>query len=211
MLPYLDVVHRDAVLEDAGVDEVPQRLRQVPRLPRLVLVDAHDPVAEVVVLAQDVRVGVVLHVVRALPLLGRGRVVPVPGRGVDLRVSHPVPLPVQDVVADLHVVERLGHRQARRPQEPGRREAAAQQQRPTAQLADPLRLDDPADVRRVALAPGFEDGLTDVVELAADGLDVRIGQVGHLVVRLSLESSHWRVVPRHGNRTPAGTPPISPA
>src|SRR3712207_7545139 len=53
--------------------------------------------------AEDVRVGVVPLVVRALPLLRRRRVVPVPGGRVDLGVPHPVPLPVQDVVADLHV------------------------------------------------------------------------------------------------------------
>ena len=71
VLAELDVVHRDAVLEDAGVHEVPQRLHQVARLPGLVLVHAHDAVAEVVVLAEDVRVRVVLHVVGALPLLRR--------------------------------------------------------------------------------------------------------------------------------------------
>ena len=30
--------------------------------------------------------------------------VPLPLRGVDIRVAHPVPLAVQDVVADLHVL-----------------------------------------------------------------------------------------------------------
>ena len=67
-LPELEVVHRDAVLEDARVDEVPQRLGQVTRLPFLSLVDAQDAVAEVVVLAQDVGVDVVAVVVGAPPL-----------------------------------------------------------------------------------------------------------------------------------------------
>ena len=87
----VDVVHRDAVLEQARVDEVPQRLHEVARLPRLVLVDAHDAVAEVVVLAEDVGEGVVLHVVRALPLRRRRGVVPLPGAwsGSSGRASSP--------------------------------------------------------------------------------------------------------------------------
>ena len=87
----LQVVHRDAVLEDARVDRVPQRLDQVPRLPRLVLVDAQDAVAEVVVLAEDVGEDVVLLVVRALPVLRRRRVVPLPRRasGSTGRASSP--------------------------------------------------------------------------------------------------------------------------
>ncbi len=54
-----------------AVTAVPQRLDQVARLPRLRLVDTHDPVAEVVVHPDDVRVRVVHLVVRALPLLRR--------------------------------------------------------------------------------------------------------------------------------------------
>ena len=103
----VEVVHRDAVLEDAGVDQVPQRLDEVARLPLLGLVDAQDAVAQVVVHAEHVGVHVVPVVVGPTPLLrGRG-VVPLPGRGVDPRVAHPVPLPVQHVVPDLHVVEDL--------------------------------------------------------------------------------------------------------
>ena len=104
----LEVVRRDAVLEEHHVDEVPERLAEVERVPGLVLVDAHDAVAEVVVLADDVRVGVVELVVAVLPLLGRRRGVPLPGGRVDLGVAHPVPLAVQDVVADLHVLQDLG-------------------------------------------------------------------------------------------------------
>ena len=91
-------------------------------MPALVLVDAHDAVAEVVVLADHVRVRVVQLVVRVLPLLGGRGVVPLPGGGVDLRVAHPVPLAVQDVVPDLHVLQDLGDRQAGGADQPGRRE-----------------------------------------------------------------------------------------
>src|SRR3712207_7626360 len=51
------------------VDEVPQGLAEVERLPLLVLVDAHDAVTEVVVLADHVGVRVVQLVVRVLPLV----------------------------------------------------------------------------------------------------------------------------------------------
>jgi hypothetical protein len=71
MVAQVEVVHRDALLEDAGGHEVPQRLDQVARPPLLRLVDAHDAVAEVVVHPDDVGVPVVDLVVSALPLLGR--------------------------------------------------------------------------------------------------------------------------------------------
>ncbi len=65
------------------VHQVEQRLGEVARPPLLRLVDAHDAVAEVVVLAEHVGVHVVPVVVRALPLLGGRGVVPLPRRGVD--------------------------------------------------------------------------------------------------------------------------------
>ena len=125
---------------------------EVERVPALVLVDAHDPVAEVVVLADDVGVRVVQLVVRVLPLLGRRRVVPLPGGGVDLRVAHPVPLAVQDVVADLHVLQDLRHGQAGGADQPRGREDRDQQHAPAGQLEPALRRDDPADVGGVVLA-----------------------------------------------------------
>ena len=123
-------------------------------MPLLVLVDAHDAVAEVVVLADHVGVRVVQLVVRVLPLLGRGGVVPLPGGGVDLRVAHPVPLAVQDVVADLHVLQDLGHRQAGGADQPGGREQREQQHAAAAQLELALGRDDLADVGGVSLAAG---------------------------------------------------------
>ena len=54
--------------------------------------------------------------------------------GVDLRVPHPVPLAVEHVVADLHVVEDLGQREARRTEPPGGAALAGDQDDPTAQL-----------------------------------------------------------------------------
>ena len=99
-------------------------------MPLLLRVDPHDLVAEVLVLAADVGEGVVDVVVGVLPGLGGRGGVPVPGRGVDLRVVHPVPLAVQDVVADLHVLEDLRRRERRRPGDPGRPVAGGEQQHP---------------------------------------------------------------------------------
>ena len=112
------VVERDAPLEEPHQHEVVERLQQVDRMPLLVRVDAHDLVAEIAVLAADVGERVVLVVVRVLPGVGRRGRVPVPALGVDVRVVHPVPLPVHDVVADLHVLEDLGQRQHRRAAQP---------------------------------------------------------------------------------------------
>jgi hypothetical protein len=58
VLPQLQVIGRDSVLEQQRIDGVPHRLAEVERMPSLVLVDAHDAVAEVTVLAEHVRVRV---------------------------------------------------------------------------------------------------------------------------------------------------------
>ena len=109
-------------------EQVVERLGEVDRVPLLMRVDPHDLVAEVLVLAADVRVGVVDVVVRVLPRLGGRCGVPVPGRRVDLGVVHPVPLAVEDVVADLHVLEDLGRRVRGRAGHPGGPVARAEQQ-----------------------------------------------------------------------------------
>ena len=177
VLADLEVVGGDAVLEEAGVDEVPQRLGEVERHPALVLVDPHDAVAEVLVLADDVGVGVVDFVVRVLPHVGGGGVVPLPGRGVDLVVAHPVPLAVHDVVADLHVLDDLGDREPDRACQPCRRKQREQQYGAAAQFELALKVDDVADVVGVALAAAVEDLLADGVEFAAQVLDVLVAEV----------------------------------
>jgi len=50
-------------MEEAGVDEVPDRLSEVERHPALVLVHSHDAIAEVLVLADDVGVAVVVPLI----------------------------------------------------------------------------------------------------------------------------------------------------
>ena len=152
-------------------------------MPLLLRVDPHDLVAEVLVLAADVRVGVVDVVVGVLPRLrGRGGV-PVPGRGVDLGVVHPVPLAVHDVVADLHVLEDLGQprgggAERARPAGSARRSAATRAHHGE----PPVHLDHRSDVVGVALAEVVEDLVVDRVELAAELLDLLVGQAGQRVL-----------------------------
>ena len=96
---------------------------------------------------------------------------------MDLRVAHPVPLAVQDVVPDLHVVEHLGDREARGAEHPGGLVPAREQERAAAHLELALHVDDASDVRRVPCAAIVEDRLPDGVELATDRLDVGSRQV----------------------------------
>ena len=165
--------------KNAASTQVVERLRQVDRVPLLVRVDPHDLVAEVLVLAADVRVRVVHVVVGVLPRLGRRRRVPVPRRGVDVRVVHPVPLAVHDVVADLHVLEDLGQRQRRRSRRP--RPACTSRRRggsatPRARRRCISIIDD--DVRAVAVAEVGEDLVVDRVELLAELLDLLVAEPG---------------------------------
>ncbi len=170
------VVEGHAPLEERHQHEVVERLEQVDRVPALVRVDPHDLVAEVLVLAADVRVRVVHVVVGVLPGLLGGRGVPVPGRGVDVRVVHPVPLAVHHVVADLHVLEDLGHRQGGRAGDPARPVARSEQQRAAEQRQAPLERDDRADVGGVALAEAGEHLVVDRLELLAELLDLLRGE-----------------------------------
>ncbi len=163
--PELEVLHRHAPLEVERQDEVGEWLQQARRRPLLLLGQAQHAVAEVVVLADDVGVVVVVDVVRLAPVVGRAGDVPVVGAGIEAGVVHPVVLAVQHVVADLHVLEDLGRRQADHASDPAQRPDAEHQQ---AAPADRGALDDAAhaaDVARVARA--------DVgVLLAAQGLDL---------------------------------------
>ena len=173
----VEVVGRDPPLEERGEDEVVERLQQIDRVPFLMRVDPHDLVAEVLVLAADVRVGVVDVVVGVLPGLGRGGGVPVPGRGVDLGVVHPVPLPVQDVVPDLHVLEDLGRRVGDGSRDPGRPIARAEQQHPPHHREAAMHRDHARDVAAIAVAEVGVDLVVDGVELAPQLLDLLLAEV----------------------------------
>ena len=180
----VEVVERHAPLEEQHEEHVDDRLREEARLPLLLGVDAHDLVADVLVLADDVRVRVVQVVVGVLPARGRRRGVPVPGRGVDVRVVHPVPLPVQDVVADLHVLEDLRHAQPGGPEQPRRRVARRHQHDPRQRGEAAMELDDAADVLGVVLAEARADLVVDRLERVADLLDLLRRQAVQRVVRV---------------------------
>ena len=173
----LEVVQRDAPLEADREHDVEQRLGEVERLPRLVGVQAQHRVAEIPVLADDVGVGVVLVVVGLLPALGGRDVVPLPRRGVDLGVAHPVPLAVHHVVPELHVLQDLGDRERGRAREPGGREQRDQQRGASCAFEAALDLHDLADVGGVALAEVGHELVADGVEFAADVVEVFGSQV----------------------------------
>ena len=91
--------------------------------------------------------------------------VPLPRGGVDLRIAHPVPLAVHDVVAELHVLQILV-RQRRGARDPRGRELREQQQ-PRAVTSSALRRDHLVDVAGVALAAAGDDLRAQGVELSA--------------------------------------------
>ena len=79
-------------------------------------------------------------------------------------IVHPVPLAVQDVVADLHVLEDLRHRQPRCPEQPRRRVARGHQHDPRQRGEPAVELDQAADVLRVAFAEIGPDLVVDRLE-----------------------------------------------
>ena len=177
----VEVVQRDAPLEQGGQGSVVDRLAQVERAPLLLARHPEDAVPDVVVEAENVGELVVHVVVRVLPLLGRLGGVPLPGAGVDLRVVHPVPLAVHDVVADLHVLQDLGHAQHRRSGNPRGLVLAGEQGDPAGGGEPTLDLDHPVDVRRVVVAAGLLDVGADRVELLAELLHLLGAEVGVLL------------------------------
>ena len=150
------------------------RVADVVGLPGLVPGNPEDGVAYVVVHAEDVGVFVVLKVVGRPPVFGRPTHVPLPCRGVDLGIVHPVPLAVHDIVADLHVLDDLGQSDAHGSSPPCRAFRAAGQQDPAGYFEGTLRGNGAADVAGVALAKGFLDVQPDRVELNAEILDVGV-------------------------------------
>ena len=124
-------------------------------------------------------IGVVDVVVRVLPRLGGRGGVPVPHRGVDVGVVHPIPLAVHDVVADLHVLQDLGHARGRRCPAPTRvRRARGQQQHPPGHDDLALHRDDRLDVVAIAVAEFGEHLVVDRVEFLRELFQFLLAQVG---------------------------------
>ena len=111
---YLQIVQGDEPLEQESHHDRRDRLQQVERMPPLLRGDAEHAVAHVAILAEDIRPRVMHDVVGMLPLIRRTDAVPLPRARLDVRVAHPVPLRVHDVVADLHVLQDLRHGQQQR-------------------------------------------------------------------------------------------------
>ena len=162
----VQVVQGDAPLEEQRQQGVVDGLAEVDGMPLLVAGHAQDAVADVVVLADHVGEGVMDKVVRVLPLLRGAGGVPLPGAGVDLRVVHPIPLPVQHVVPDLHVLEDLAGGQHGRTGDPRRGERTGEQGDARRRHQAPLNGDHPADVGRVSRVSGLLDVAPELVELA---------------------------------------------
>ena len=119
-LAQLQVLQADAPLEAHREHGVEEQVPDVVGPPRFIAGHAQNSVADVVVHAEDVGVGVVGEVVGGPPVLGGCGHVPFPGGGMDLGIIHPVPLAVNDVVTDLHVLDDLGQREGSGAGQPGR-------------------------------------------------------------------------------------------
>ena len=177
VLADLQVVQTDSPLEGGSEEQVDERLGQVLPLPRFVARHPQHPVAHVVIHADHIRVLVMDVVVRVLPVGRSAHHVPLPRRGVHLRVVHPIPLAVHDIVAEFHVLDDLGDRKHGRSAEPQQPVAASQQCQPTADLQESLCGDGAPQILGVALAAVGFDLASQCIELVAEGLDVGFGQM----------------------------------
>ena len=172
------VVQRDAPLEDDRQPDRPQWSPQVTRLPFLVTTDAYDAEAEVVVHADHIGEDVVAVIVGVAPLRRRAHHVPLPRIGVDLRVIHPIPLSVGDVVAELHILDALRCEQSERAGRPAGLAPAGPNRQPGGDFKATLKTYDALDVCAVVGAERLLDITTDLIQRRPEGLDVRFAQVG---------------------------------
>jgi hypothetical protein len=81
-------------------------------------------------------------------------------------------------VADLHVVEDLGHRESGDARDPRRRHEADEHEAAAGGGQAPLGLDHLLDVLDVALAEVLEHAGADGVELGAEGLELLVAETG---------------------------------
>lgn len=152
-------------------------MRQIAGLPRLVAGDPDDAEAEVVVHSDDVVENVVAVVVGVPPLRGEPGHVPLPRRGVDFRVVHPVPLPVRDVVTDLHVLHALGDSEGCHSENPPGPSPAGADQQPCSDIQCTLERDRAPDVGGVRRPERLGDISADLVQFGAQRLDIIRGEV----------------------------------
>src|SRR6202034_2250965 len=130
-----------------------------------VLVSSHpqDSEPEVVVYADDVREDVVPVIVRVLPLRRETGHVPLPSRGMDFRVVHPIPLTVADVMAEFHVLDALGRGQSDGSEGPAKLAFALGDGQSRHDFKAALKTDSSHDVSTVLGAPRNLDIAADLV------------------------------------------------
>ena len=185
--------------EERGEQEVVERLGKVDRVPALVRVDPHDLVAEIFVFAADVGERVVDVVVRVTPGFTGGCGIPVPHRRVDVRIVHPVPLAVHHVVADLHVLEDLGHPEARGACHPGHLRPRPEQQHAAGDGQLTLGGDDVLDVGAVAITEVAVDLVMDRIEFFAQLFDGLVTQMRQRVLWVRSDRTDSFGVDGHGD------------
>ena len=113
--------------------------------------------------------GVVLVVVGLAPVGAGADDVPLVGLRVQARIVHPVVLAMNHVVADLHVLEDLGHRQGENAQRPQDGIEAEEQGDAAAQGGQALDAHDAADVAGIALAQIIHDAGAQGIKLGGEG------------------------------------------
>ncbi|SKX41405.1 Uncharacterised protein [Mycobacteroides abscessus subsp. massiliense] len=84
---------------------------------------------------------------------------------------------MHDVVADLHVLDDLGHPERHRSSPPGRPLLARGQQHTPTQFQGTLGGDGATDIPRIGGSERFLDIPTDRVQLIAEGLNISLGEV----------------------------------
>ena len=109
-------------------------------------------------------------VVGVAPLRRRADHVPLPRIGVDLRVIHPIPLSVGDVVAELHVLDALRHEQSQRADRPSGLAPATPDCQPGGDFEATLKTYDALDIGAVLGAQRRLDVATDLVQRLARAL-----------------------------------------
>ena len=103
---------------------------------------------------------------------------------------------MHDVVAELHVLDDLGRRQAGRPEQPRGRVARSHQHDPRERRESPVKLDQAADVARVGLTEIVAHVVADLLKGIADLFDLPRGERGE-----GMAGRKWAVARSGGRAT----------
>ena len=97
---------------------------------------------------------------------------------MDFRVVHPIPLTMNDVVREFHVLDAFGRRQRDSPEHQSGSGLAQADGEPRRNLEASLEGDGATDVLTVLVAERVLDVTTNCLQLSRERLDVRIGEMG---------------------------------